>query len=196
MTTQPMRPSRAKPVVRPEIEEMKQRYFWWLYNGLFDYYSNGKYSLLCCHLFKREFRWSVPNDDNRAADGIEYRGKWAVSYFKTWEIWWDGPCTVFEMLVGLSERMESILENPVRESNIRDWFLLMIGNLSFKSFTDGNWSSDVEKIVDEKLNIFMDRKYDRYGNGGLFPVERTSKDQRKVEIWYQLMKYIDESFEI
>ena len=191
-----MRPPRNKPAPIPTLEDLKQKYMAWLYNSMFFYTTGEKYWLLSNHLFKREFYWTIPNDDNRGIDGLEFRGKWSVHHFRSWEVWWDAPCTVFELLVGLACRMEDILENPTRESTIRDWYILLISNLGLKAYTDSNWSSDVEKIVDQKIDLFLDRQYDRNGNGGLFPLEHSAADQRKVEIWYQLMKYIDESFDI
>jgi hypothetical protein len=34
------------------------------------------------------------------------------------------------------------------------------------------------------------RTYDRRGHGGLFPLQRSNRDQRRVEIWYQLSEYL------
>ena len=192
-----MRPPRNKPEPLPTLEEMKHQYLSWLYNKMVKEEDQNKYWLLANYLFRIPFRWSIPNDDNRAADGVKFRGDFIVKKTKTYDIWWDAPCSVFEMLVGLACRMEDILENPYRASFVGDWLVLMFSNLGIQSYTDSNWSSDVEKIIDRKIDLFLDRQYDRDGNGGLFPLEKNGvKDQRKVEIWYQLMKYIDESFDI
>jgi hypothetical protein len=37
------------------------------------------------------------------------------------------------------------------------------------------------------------RLYTTSGYGGLFPLEEPKEDQRKVEIWYQMMAYLGEN---
>lgn len=192
----------------PTPNNLIKKYLYWLYyeklfpdqNPAKRYYvgrslEHKSYWLLANHLFKLEFSYFVPNDDNRAADGISYRQDFSIQFFKEYDIWWDEPCTVLEMLVALSSRMEDILENPMKPSYIGDWFVLLISNLGMKNFTDVNWSSDVEKTVTYKINNLTSRKYDRDGNGGLFPLDPGSReDQRTVEIWYQMMAYINQMY--
>jgi len=193
-----MRPPRTKPKPTPTLEDLKTEYLTWLYGVIFGHQIETQYWLLANTLFKIDYYWTIPNDDNRGEDGKQFRHDFSLGYFNALRSWWDGPCTVFEMITGVACRMEDILENPVRRSNIGDWFILLISNLGLKSFTDDNWSSDKEHEVHKKIDILLKRNYDRYGNGGLFPLEgsRVKNDQRKVEIWYQMMSYIDESFEI
>ena len=40
----------------------------------------------------------------------------------------------------------------------------------------------------------VERRYKRSGEGGLFPLKNAAKDQRKVEIWYQLSSYLLENY--
>ena len=40
------------------------------------------------------------------------------------------------------------------------------------------------------------REYSDNGHGGLFPLKNPKKDQRKVEIWYQMTEYINENYPI
>ena len=42
------------------------------------------------------------------------------------------------------------------------------------------------------IKRFLERAYNRSGRGGLFPIKRVLKDQRRVEIWYQMMDYISQ----
>lgn len=193
-----MRPPRNRPChVDPDPEGLKNEYLRWLYTLLFGDEEETKYWCLSNKLFSIPFYWTVPNDDNRAEDGIQYRQEFFAIHYKSYDIWWDEPCSVFEMLFGLANRMEDILENPMRPSDIGQWFEILISNIGLKACTDDFWSSNCEKLVDRKIAMVLDRTYNRYGQGGLFPLERNVKrDQRTVELWYQLMAYIDETFDI
>lgn len=189
------RPQRSRP--QPTLAQLKESYLKYLYGIIFRHPSEANYWLLVNCLFKIPFYWSVPNDDNRAEDGKVFRNDFSLAWFNTFYIWWEEECTVLEMLVGLANRMEDVLENPMKPERLGDWFILLISNLGFKTFTDENWSSDKECLIHERIDILLKRQYDPSGAGGLFPLEeRRVKDQRKVEIWYQMMSYIDESFDI
>ena len=43
------------------------------------------------------------------------------------------------------------------------------------------------------LARFMDRDYEPNGAGGLFTITRTSIDMRAIDIWYQLMSWLNEN---
>jgi hypothetical protein len=46
--------------------------------------------------------------------------------------------------------------------------------------------------VAQRLETFVWRNYDRKGVGGIFPLYRSRRDQRRVELWYQFNEYIEE----
>ena len=46
-------------------------------------------------------------------------------------------------------------------------------------------------FVDETLERFLDRGYERNGEGGLFTVNN-GRDMRRTEIWYQMNYYLSE----
>jgi hypothetical protein len=76
----------------------------------------------------------------------------------------------------------------------------MLTNLGLNVYTDDYELGDdfgpvAEAKIDEILEILMDRTYDIYGHGSLFPMKRRPKqDMSEVEIWYQLMLYLDENY--
>jgi hypothetical protein len=127
-----------------------------------------------------EFIWLIPNDDNRVADGRDLRREWAGPHDILGE---DPGCSFLEMLLGLSRRMafEGDGHPPV-------WFWHLIGNLGLQECTDDVDYDEVE--VDHRINTVIWRTYDRNGRGGLFPLRRTRKDQRDVELWYQMSAYL------
>ena len=69
------------------------------------------------------------------------------------------------------------------------WFLDMITNLGLDEMTDERYD---KQYVGKVLGRFMDRAYERNGEGGLFTVHHNRIDMRSVEIWYQAMWYFDE----
>ena len=128
----------------------------------------------------------VPNDDNRAMDGLQLRALYEEA--ESCEIEFDNghPCTLFEMLIALAERMSYIIYNPKFEEDEYDTascFWLLIRNLDLKVESGRNTL---------KLTDLLERKYSPNGSGGLFPLKNPVVDQRGVEIWYQMMAYIEQ----
>ena len=68
------------------------------------------------------------------------------------------------------------------------WFWEMISSLGLKSMSDAQFD---ETVVDQATVRFMDRRYKRNGQGGLFTVEHCKYDMRTVEIWWQMNWYLD-----
>lgn len=183
---------------------LSEEYFTWLYNLISK--QKLSYRKLCRELHLKTFGWSVPNDDNRCEDGLNLRNLFIeecdldeshleVRYFL------KGDCTVFEVLVSLAQRINELmydLKNP--EDHTARWFLEMVRNLGLGIYVDGyNLGKDFDPVteakIDEILVTLIERTYDFYGRGGLFPLKRRPpKDQTNVEIWYQLMNYLDENY--
>lgn len=138
-------------------------------------------------LFSTEFVWFVPNDDNRAEDGRALRSEWATQTgVEPDPEWLSLGCSFLEMLIGLSRRLN--FETDGGAHGVENWFWHLINNLGLTGYHDrSNFKSeDVEDIT----SAVIWRTYDRYGNGGLFPLRRSRKDQRQIEIWYQLSEYL------
>lgn len=154
------------------------------------------YRYLLDYLFNIEFTWSVDGDENRAADGIHLRSIFEDESQITWRIFnEDDPCSVLEMMVALSLRgSEDILWDG--ENDYTPFlFWTMIDNLELTNCTDRAFN---ESYVEEKIKIFLDRKYDENGRGGLFlpcPIfVPNPKNFSKIEIWYQMQYWINGNF--
>ncbi len=50
-----------------------------------------------------------------------------------------------------------------------------------------------EEAACDILCHFMRREYDECGQGGLFTLRNPRYDMRKMEIWYQMMGYLEEN---
>lgn len=143
------------------------------------------YFFLLRALHKKEFYSFVPNDDNRAEDGKEFRRRFAN---------FDGPCSILEMMIALSDRVAQEFVDTIYEAPPEKWFWEMIDNLGLATFTDDKFLEGEGGVwpVDNILDGLLERTYDETGKGGLFPLKNPPNDQRKIEIWYQMHKYIIE----
>lgn len=167
-------------------------YFEWLWNftKCRGHSQNRKIITL---LHNIEFRYSIPMDANREEDGIDLRYRFIteVGIPKNYQELYgylDGPCSVLEMMIALAIRCEeSIMDDPDIGDRTSEWFWLMMKNLGLDYMSDRKFDRD---IAEEKISIFLDRRYKRNGEGGLFVVNGR-RDLRKVEIWYQMCWYLD-----
>lgn len=182
-------------------DEVREDYFQWLC-GLVGISTPGhSYWSLGRELHKKVFYWTVPNDDNRAEDGKKLREEFfeeTSSKYHSPDNYMDcldEPCSVFEMLIGLSDRIQDILFDPSNEDGTTEYFWVLIRNLGLEVFTDEDFSDRMGPYgVNLILEKLLERDYDWKGNGGLFPLRHAQKDQRKVEIWYQMSSYINENY--
>lgn len=167
-------------------------YFEWLWNftKCRGHSQNRKIITL---LHNIEFRYSIPMDANREEDGIDLRYRFMTevgiprNYQEVYG-YLDGPCSVLEMMIALAIRCEeSIMDDPDIGDRTSEWFWLMMKNLGLDYMSDRKFDRD---IAEEKISIFLDRRYKRNGEGGLFVVNGR-RDLRKVEIWYQMCWYLD-----
>ena len=175
--------------------EINEDYFEWLYEGMCGnrYSKNISYRKLLEHLHNTNFRYTISNDKNRASDGIDLRYSFALSqgcedepelitdYLK-------GPCSVFEMMVALAQRCESVMDDPKIGDRTGQWFWGMINNLGLGGMNDNRYD---EQYVNDVIDTFLDRDYKSNGKGGLFTIRNCEYDLREVEIWYQLCWYLD-----
>lgn len=133
-----------------------------------------------------EFRPYVPNDDNRAADGLALRSEYEDQH--STDLPDFGECRVLEFLIAIARQIEKLTydnENPGRYVDI---FWELIYNLDLNN----------PDSLEEAISIFeamRERQYraDGSGRGGLFPLKNPKEDQREIEIWYQIAAYLEEN---
>lgn len=156
-------------------------------------------------LHHTEFTWSIPTDENRAKDGLRLRHEW-------WDLIHDecpdrhlvlelpldtleGPCTVLEMLVALAKRIEvDVMMDDRFGCRIPQWFWMILENLELDGFDDSVLGPEEWKIVQERIQMMLDRTYSESGHGGLFPLWHPRCDQRDAEIWWQAQWWLQEVF--
>lgn len=180
-------------MVNMRIEDrVRSDYFEWMYDLMCQgRFAKGiTYRQLFTFLHDTEFIYFVPYDENRAEDGIALRYRFCLFHdCEDLECYLDGPCSVLEMMVALAIRCEErIMTDPEKGDRTAQWFWNMINSLGLSAMTDYNFN---EWLVNDVITRFLNREYDPDGKGGLFTIKRWNRDARDIEIWRQLLAYLN-----
>ena len=184
--------ARTKDSLKSDIKLYNAYYHWLLEMVMFKELkrSGRSYKYLLNAMHKKDFTVELANDVNRYQDGKNLRILFRdISGLPGDEI--KGSCTFLEMCVALANRITNdIFEHDPNSSPAR-WFWEMMENCGLDKYTDENFDElMVEKIMDRVIRRF----YSKTGKGGFFPLKNPKKDQREVEIWYQMQSYVTENF--
>lgn len=155
-------------------------------------YKIKYYSNLMRVLYDREFDILVKQDSNRVADGLNLRHQFALDRDlreAEYNYIMAKPCSILELMVALAVRCEDQIMHDNRLGDRTGlWFWTMIRNLGLIEYDNGRFDKGE---IDDILDTFLARRYQKDGRGGLFYVHGSRRDMRKLEIWYQLMWYLD-----
>lgn len=181
-------------VRRRKGRTMEYEYFMWLVDSI-DPLKTARdyYQPIFEELYLRDFEWGsrFEDDANRASDGLVLREIYAHERgMPVSEIGIDWkPCSCLEMMIGIARRIEfEILAMP-GEENIPRWFWRFMEGLGLSV-----WKVGIDDIsdVDRKINIWLDRRYQRNGDGGIFVVRDPYFDMRRMPIWKQMSAVLNE----
>lgn len=176
----------------------EEQYFRWLCDMVLDQdcVDQPSYSKLMRELHYILFEPIINEmDEPRAIDGENLRYRFGQEYGididSVENNLFQYPCTVLEMLVALALRCEEqIMDNPDIGDRTSLWFWIMIVNLGLGEFSDDAFD---RSIVDEVLETFIFRRYNRDGTGGnVFILKNRTQDLRKIDIWYQMCWFISD----
>ena len=176
------------------MKKTENAYFTWLYDLMCRHrFAEGfSYIKLFRRLYKTRFIYGIPNDRNRASDGITLRYRFTYDYAgeaSASDSYPDNPCSVLEMMVALAIRCEKdIMDDPYKGDRTRQWFWRMIVSLGLNGMNDDYYD---ESTVDDILYRFLWRRYKKTGEGGLFTIKNCEQDLRDTEIWIQMLWYLD-----
>lgn len=167
------------------MENNWEVYMYWLLEKMkISQHDLNKYSKLWDLLHNTEFTYILERDNNRLYDGLDLRSDFGVPFDE-----FIYPCGVLEMLVALSIRMEEDYFGIPGDEHPEELFKIFIENLSLHKFTDKRWNEyEVTKI----LYDWMDRNFSKDGRGSICPRKKVCRDQRKIEIWDQVIGYFKE----
>lgn len=150
------------------------------------------YDILFDIAWVTNYEYHIPNDDNRAADGLGLRRRF--EYETSNKLPDLGPCRVLEFLIGLAIRLNEAVYDNRNPNQATQWFWILIANLDMDIYTDEYDFNALHAEIYEKFGYLNARQYDYSGaNGGLFPLKDPPNDQRRVEVWYQMQAYLSEN---
>ena len=185
-------------------------YLCWLMNqARVDAEGPDGYEALCRILSVTPFHCCMEMDENRAAEGLELRTEWArnetpdaydqdLLLDEVSEDLGEGECTMMELLVALSRKMQYEMLESQFEAGTGKWFMELLDNCGLDIFTNQVFgtSTDAEESVREIVMRIIFRKYEWTGNGGLFPLQYPGHDIREDELIIQMNNYIAENYDI
>lgn len=175
---------------------LEERYFYWLYNKVCSIREKNpeeNFLGMLEVMYGVPFEWYVPNDDNRAEDGIDLRYEYLDEESSGTETFLSSDCSMLEMFIGMARRISFELGLA---TDICFWVLMENLNLTGKQFSDAFFSDAEANIVHDAMITINSRTYDYDGTGGLFPIFDPREDQRKVELWYQMSAFLTERYEL
>ena len=175
------------------MRKIDDEYFEWLVDLVCrDRFSKQiSFKKLLTHLHDTKFIYFVRMDRNRELDGLDLR--YRFTYDKQYPDHFIDSlpeyCSVLEMMIALSIRCEEyIMSDPGIGDRTSQWFWEMVASLGLGSFYDSRYDEDA---VENILYRFLNREYEPDGQGGLFTVKNCDVDMRDVEIWHQLLTYLN-----
>ena len=174
---------------------MTQEYFDWMCHLVGNKKgSRGRsWQMLLGCLNEHNFVPMLDMDQNRADDGtdLRYRFAYEKGYTRSAIAAYldDGPCSVLEVMVALALRCEEhIMGDPAMGDRTGLWFWEMVHSMGLSSMDDDRF--DPDRAIDI-ITRFNQRTYQPNGKGGLFTVNQCPDDLRELEIWYQMMRYLN-----
>lgn len=180
--------------MRKSLQTVNNQYFEWLCNFVTynDISNKRSFNKLLRYLYDSEFIAIIYMDKNRIFDGLKLRKMFIEELNYSNDILEvmdeEKPCSVLEVMIGLAHRCAtSILDGC--DYGLYDLFWGMVDNLGLLNMHDDAFDS---MYVADIVNTFINREYAPNGNGGLFTVTNRTEDLRDVDIWYQLMWYLNE----
>lgn len=153
-------------------------YFQWLLRKIGVEWETTNYRKLYLALYDTDFLIAHPRDENRGLDGLYLREKFVKETKVTKgldEFLNVGPCSVLEMLVAFSIRIDAEWDGEPGNPDPGRVFFRMIKCCSLDKFRDRKWNG--EKVNDILWKVM--KKNDP--KCMLFPVPR----DLKLEFWEQ-----------
>ena len=179
------------------MEALKDSYFNWILNKLFDDKElMDSYTPLLRMLNSIEFEWSIELDENRQKDAQDLRYIFGDEngYYESEicrELDMVAP-SLFEVIAALIFRVQDSMigDFDVAVTN-QEIMLDILKSLKLDELT-GELSFDDLYYVEDVITTLYSRNYEYNGEGSLFTVNVPKDDMRETQMWYQMMWYLNE----
>lgn len=160
------------------------RYFLWLCDQIEDCELSDEEEDLLSALYATPFKVVMEMDEDREADGLALRDEYTDR-----DILPEMPCTVLEVLVALARRMAFELSSSTDEIEEPErYFWEMVWNLGLNLHNQEDW----EAIIED----WLARDFRPSGAGSPFPLSSPTRDQRYVDLRYQMSAYLNENYPV
>lgn len=154
------------------------------------------YSRLLRMLFDTPFVAEMSQDRNRISDGLELRNRFRISTGALRFInpedrieLADKPCGVLEVMISMALRCEEEYMSLGSDGdNVERWIRWMIRSMELE------WADDTRfepGKAEHAILAMIYREYEMDGQGGLFFVPGFHGNMREIELWDQLMIWIE-----
>ena len=157
---------------------------------ILDVFDGHDHTCLFAQLMVIPFTYSVKLDANLFPCVRNFRAKMGRDYDGN-----TGEPTVLEILCTLAVECEDkIMHNDEFGNRTAQWFWIMLYNIGINIYDDACYNDRIAEKIEEKVDIFVNRMYDYYGDGGAFIVNRPYYDMREAPLWEQLNWYLTENY--
>jgi len=171
---------------------IEKNYFEWMFDLVCEgrYTETISYRKLLEYLHNVEFTYILSRDADRVEDGIALRYRFAYDTgCGCADGYLDGPCSVLEMMIALAFRCEEVMDDPAYGDRTAQWFWKMIVSLGLGDMMDNRYD---EYYVEDVVEKFINREYERDGRGNIFRLRHCDYDLRHVDLWKQMLWMLDE----
>lgn len=192
------------------MKTIQDTYREWLIDQLNGDRGAGGYSELYGILHGIPFLPIMEMDWNRNDEGLNLAKEWAETEAAENEtdvdigaamdeVHQNGFCTMLELIVVMSRRIQFELMDSEYDKAIEDWAEELIRNVGLQEYINVVVEEDrdtAEEAVAKVIGSVIFRQYGWDGEGGFFPLECPTRDQRYEQLFTQMNDYIAENYDI
>ena len=109
-----------------------------------------------------------------------------------------GDCCLFEVIVCLAYSLNEMFEDQDAYDGCEHFFGILISNAGLDIYDEEDWDMDENRVRsswEKHIQTILDREYNHYGVGGLFPMtpsDEAISDRRGVSLWQQMNDWVDQ----
>ena len=109
-----------------------------------------------------------------------------------------GDCCLFEVIVCLAYSINEMFEDLDAYDGCEHFFEILMHNCGLDIYDEEDLDTIgevVQKSWENRIRIILNREYNYYGVGGLFPMTPTDDaitDRRGISLWQQMNDWVDQ----
>ena len=109
-----------------------------------------------------------------------------------------GNCCLFEVIICLAYSLNEMFEDVDAYDGCEHFFGILMHNAGMDIYDEEDWDMDedrVRKSWEKHISAILNREYNYYGVGGLFPMAPSDdaiSDRRGISLWQQMNDWVDQ----